>query len=65
MGSTIRVDSSSRERVPGGGGREAQTSGSFRVRVGLYTILSLTIVCVIYCNKGGSRGNNIVRNSVR
>ena len=32
--------------------------------VGLYTILSLTIWYGIYCNEGGSRGNNISRNSV-
>jgi len=35
-----------------------------QVRVGLYTILPLNILYGIYCNKGRSRGNNILRNSV-
>jgi len=32
--------------------------------LGLYTILSLSILCVIYNNNGGSGGNIILRNCV-
>jgi len=31
---------------------------------GLYTILPLPILCGVYCNNGGSGGNNILCNSV-
>jgi len=32
--------------------------------IGLYTMLALPILYGIYCNEGGSRGYNILRNSV-
>jgi len=48
-------------RIPEGGGLEPDTGGGF----GFYTIVSLTILYSIYCNKGGTRGYNILRNSKR
>ena len=35
-----------------------------RLKLGLYMILSLPILCGIYINNGGSGGNIILRNSV-
>ena len=33
-------------------------------RLDRYTILPLPILCGLYCDEGGSAGNNIVRNNV-
>jgi len=41
--------------------RDCDSDGAY---LGLYTILSLTILYGIYCNKEGSRGNIISRNGV-
>ena len=38
-------------------------NGYRRLRVGLYTILPLSILCGISCNNGGSGGSIILRNS--
>jgi len=35
-----------------------------QTRLGFYTILPLPILYGIYCNKGGSEGYNILRNSM-
>jgi len=51
---TRRRSSSSRERGEGGPG----------LHLGLYTILSLTVLHGIHYNKEGSRGTHILRNSV-
>jgi len=34
------------------------------LHIGLFTILPLPILYGVYCNKGGSGGNNLLRNSV-
>ena len=36
---------------------------SVYIYLSIYTALSLTILDRLYCNTGGSRGNNMLRNS--